>query len=191
MRYMRYMESLKGYTEDFIDCTYYHPVHLIDGVPPQLYAEVNTNRIYHFGYIFNNDADPVEVNEYILALKQIGNNPLTDYEVEQFISHGLGELNEVIRTYDLECIVYPGPDRCQLVSEVMRCVGTVISRDSRKCSFEFVQTAEGDSIDKFRGSEILVIDSMNNMKPSVDDVVDRLVQVNSNANIYVFTLIGK
>ena len=109
-------QSDKGYK---IDYTYNYPKDLIDIVEPQLYMSIHDNDVYTFGYRFNDDVDSKSRTEFIHAVKQIGDNPLTDNELEQFIKRPLKYLNNVVNIYKLDCMVYPLSKRSPLVSKII------------------------------------------------------------------------
>ena len=131
-------QSDKGYK---IDYTYNYPKDLIDIVEPQLYMSIHDNDVYTFGYRFNDDVDSKSRTEFIRAVKQIGDDPLTDNELEQFIKRPLKYLNNVVNIYQLDCMVYPLSKRSPLVSKIIRCINDITSHEMHRCSFEFVKQA--------------------------------------------------
>ena len=124
-----------------IDYTYNYPEDLIDIVEPQLYQSIHGNDIYYFGYRFKDNADSKERTEFIHSVKQIGDNPLSDSELDQFIKRPLKYLNGVINIYKIDCIVYPVSNRSPLVSKMMRAINDITSHETHRCSFEFVKQA--------------------------------------------------
>lgn len=124
-----------------VDYTYNYPEDLIDIVEPQLYQSIHKNKIFHFGYRFKDNVNSKDRTAFIHAVKQIGENPLTDSQVEQFIERPLAYLDEEINLYDIDCMVYPLSKRSPLVSKIVRCINDMTSHEMRRCSFEFVKNA--------------------------------------------------
>lgn len=127
-----------------LDYTYNYPEDLIDIVEPQLYNSIHDNDIYHFGYRFNDSASSADRTAFIHSVKQIGDDPLDDNELEQFIKRPLKYLNQKINLYDIDCMVYPLSNRSPLVAKIVRCIGDMTSHDTKRSSFEFVKTAPTD-----------------------------------------------
>ena len=126
--------------ENFIiDYTYNYPEDIIDVVSPQLYSTTKHNHTYYFGYRFKDTAPSTERTEFIHSVKQIGDNPLSDDDLEQFIDRPLAELNNIVNLYHLDCFVYPISNRSPLVSKMIRCINKCTSREMNRCSFEFVK----------------------------------------------------
>lgn len=126
----------KGYDTDY---SYNYPADIVDIVEPQLYTSLHNNDIYHFGYTFNSSADSSARTEFIHAVKQLGDNPLTDNQLEQFIKRPLKYLNEKINLYKIDCMVYPLSQRSPLVSKMIRCINDMTSHEMHRCSFQFVK----------------------------------------------------
>lgn len=241
----------------YIDYTYNAPEDIIHIVEPQLYASIHDNDIYYFGYIFNDDVSSKDRTEFIHSVKQIGDNPLTDSQLEQFIKRPLKYLNAKVNIYTIDCIIYPRSNRSQLVSKMIRCINDMTSHEADRCSFELVKQApinigfdfesfemdHGDDagyqdmlkyindtlipkihaldyfsiaqnvkskyrpyitgfldfdnpedIEKFaklQGSNILVVDDINTTGSTMHEILRILGKINNNANIFVYTLIGK
>ena len=124
-----------------VDYTYNYPEDIIDIVEPQLYTSIHNNDIYHFGYRFSDDASSKDRTEFIHAIKQIGDAPLSDNELEQFIKRPLKYLDTIVNLYDIDCMVYPISNRSPLVSKMIRCVNDMTSHEMHRCSFELVKQA--------------------------------------------------
>lgn len=131
-------KSSGGYS---IDYTYNAPDDLIHIEEPQLYSSIHNNDIYYFGYRFNDNADSKLRTEFIRSVKQIGDSPLTDDELIQFIKRPLGYLNNFVNLYHIDCLVYPLSQRSTLVSKIIRCINDMTSHDMDRCSFELVKQA--------------------------------------------------
>lgn len=123
------------------DYTYNYPDDLIDIVEPQLYQSIHDNDIYHFGYKFNDNASSSDRTAFIHAIKQIGDNPLSDSQLEQFIKRPLKYLDEKVNLYDIDCMVYPLSNRSPLVSKMIRCINDMTSHDMHSGSFELLKQA--------------------------------------------------
>ena len=128
--------SDKGF---IIDYTYNAPGDLIYIENPQLYQSVHNNNIYYFGYRFNEDVASTDRTEFIHSVKQIGDNALTDDQLEQFIKRPLKYLDQQVNLYDIDCIVYPRSNRSPLVSKMLRCINDMTSHETNRCSFELVK----------------------------------------------------
>lgn len=124
-----------------IDYRYNYPEDIIDIVEPQLYSTIHNNNIYHFGYRFNDNVDSKDRTEFIHAIKQIGDNALTDDQLDQFIKHPLKYLNNKINLYNIDCMVYPLSNRSPLVSKIVRAINDMTLHEMNRCSFEFVKSA--------------------------------------------------
>lgn len=124
-----------------IDYQYNYPEDIIDIVEPQLYSTIYNNNIYHFGYRFNDNTDSKDRTEFIHAIKQIGDNSLTDDQLDQFIKRPLKYLNSKINLYSIDCMVYPLSNRSPLVSKIVRAINDMTSHEMHRCSFEFVKSA--------------------------------------------------
>lgn len=241
----------------WIDYTYNYPKDLIDIVEPQLYQSVHGNDVYYFGYTFNSDIDSKDRTEFIHSVKQIGDNPLTDNQLDQFIKRPLKYLNEKINLYHIDCMVYPLSKRSPLVSKIVRAINDMTSHEMRRCSFEFVKQAptnigfdfesfesdhggeqgygqmidyinnqlvpklrdldyfsiaqnvkskyrpyitgfldfvDQENADRFarlQGANILVVDDINTTGSTLQEILRKLGDINNDANIYVYTLIGR
>lgn len=125
----------------YIDYRYNAPEDIIDIVKPQLYMSIQSNVAYTFGYKFNDNASSRERTEFIHSVKQIGDNPLTDNQLDQFIKRPMAWLNEIINTYKIDCMVYPNSNRSPLVSKIIRGINDVTSHNTHRCSFEMVKEA--------------------------------------------------
>ena len=124
-----------------INYVYNHPEDIISIVEPQLYESIHNNKVYRFGYKFNDTASSKDRTNFIHSVKQIGDAPLEDYELEQFIKRPLGYLDQEVNLYKIDCMVYPLSKRSPLVSKIVRCINDMTSHESHKCSFEFVKQA--------------------------------------------------
>lgn len=126
------------------DYTYNLPDDIIEIVPPQLYSDITKNRIYFFGYRFSDTASSQHKTEFIHHIKQIGDNPISDRELEQFIEMPLASLNEMINLYSIDCFVYPVSQRSPLVNKIIESINSYTSHDTNRCSFEFVKSVPTD-----------------------------------------------
>lgn len=125
----------------YIDYTYNHPDDIVDIVEPQLYNTIRNSRIYKFGYTFNDTVDSVTRTRFIHAIKQIGDDALSDDQLDQFIKRPLAYLDADINLQDIDCMVYPLSNRSPLVSKMIRAINDMTSRKMHKCNFEFVKQA--------------------------------------------------
>lgn len=252
--YVGARRSEDGFT---IDYRYNYPEDLIHIEEPQLYGSVHDNDIYYFGYRFNDSASSKDRTEFIRSVKQIGDNPLTDDQLDQFIKRPLKYLHQKVNIYSIDCMVYPLSNRSPLVTKMIRAINDMTSHEMRRCSFEFVKQAptnigfdfesfeadhasdEGyrdmvkyikkdlipklqqldyfsiaqnvkskyrpyitgfldfsdqESADRFarlQGSTILVVDDINTTGSTLHEILRKLIKINSDCEIFVYTLIGK
>lgn len=241
----------------YFDYTYNAPDDIIDIVEPQIYATVHNNNIYRFGYRFNDSASSSDRTKFIHAIKQIGDNPLSDDQLEQFIKRPLKYLNDEVNLYKIDCLVYPLSQRSPLVSKMIKCINDMTSHDMQSSSFELVKKAptqidfdfsafERDyeskqgyqsmlkhvnetllpklrSLDyfsiaqnvrskyrpyitgfidfdteedvrrfsKLQGDNILIVDDINTTGSTLNEILRKLGQLNTDCNFFVYTLIGK
>ena len=177
-----------------IDYTYNYPSDLIYIEKPQLYESVHDNDIYYFGYRFNPDSSSKDRTEFIHSVKQIGHDPLSDYELDQFIKRPLKYLDQKINLYDIDCMVYPISNRSPLVSKIVRAINDMTSHEMRRCSFEFVKKSPTeigfDFVARLQSSSILVVDDINTTGSTLHETLRKLGKINHDCNIYVYTLIG-
>lgn len=126
------------------DYTYNHPKDIISITPPQLYKSQHGNKIYWFGYEFNKDISSKERFEFIRYIKQIGENKISDRELQNLIELPLKELDNRINLYDIDCFVYPISNRSPLVSKMVRTITRYTSHDTPKLNFELVKSIPTD-----------------------------------------------
>ena len=124
-----------------IDYNYNAPEDIIYIEEPQLYASEHNNNTYYFGYRFTDDSSSTDRTEFIHSVKQIGDNPLSDDELEKFIKRPLKYLNAAVNLNDIDCMVYPLSNRSPLVSKIIRCVNDMTPHDMDRCSYELVKQA--------------------------------------------------
>ena len=137
-----------------IDYTYNAPDDLIHIEEPQLYASIHNNDIYYFGYRFNDTASSADRTAFIHSIKQIGDHPLTDDQLDQFIKRPLKYLNDRINIYTIDCIVYPRSNRSPLVSKMLRSINDMTSHETNRCSFELVKQTPTEISFDFKSFEM-------------------------------------
>ena len=141
MKRVVYAGARKVDNEFVIDYRYNYPEDLIHIEEPQLYESVHNNDIYYFGYVFNKSATSKDRTEFIHSVKQIGDNSLSDDQLDQFIKRPLKYLHQKVNIYNIDCMVYPLSNRSPLVSKMIRAINDMTSHEMRRCSFEFVKQA--------------------------------------------------
>lgn len=173
-----------------INYVYNHPEDLISIVGPQLYESIYNNKLYRFGYKFNDTASSKDRTNFMHSVNQIGDHPLEDYELEQFIKKPLGYLNQEVNLHKIDCMVYPLSKRSPLASKIVRCINDMTSHDMQRCSFDFADQEQADRFARLQGANILVVDDINTTGSTLNEILRKLVKINQNSNIYVYTLIG-
>lgn len=124
-----------------IDYNYNAPDDIIYITEPQLYSSEHNNNTYYFGYRFTDDSSSTDRTEFIHSVKQIGDNPLSDGELEKFIKRPLKYLNAAVNLNDIDCIIYPVSNRSPLVSKMIRCVNDMTPHGINRGSYELVKQA--------------------------------------------------
>ncbi len=137
----------------FIDYRYNAPEDIIDIVEPQLYVDIHNNKCYTFGYRFNDNASSKQRTQFIQSLKQIGNTPLNDSQLEQFIERPLTYIEDLVNLYKIECLVYPRSQRSPLVSKMIKCINNMTSHNMEGATFELVKSAPVDIEFDFKSFE--------------------------------------
>ena len=127
-----------------IDFTYNLPNDLIEICPPQLYKSSIRNRIYWFGYMFNEKSSSKDRADFIHYIKGLSEKKIPEHDLVQFIELPLGELDKRIDRYRIDSFVYPTSGRSKLVSKMIDVIGNYTSRDIRNCSYELVKSAPID-----------------------------------------------
>lgn len=240
-----------------IDFTYNLPGDIIYIQPPQLYKSSLRNRIYWFGYMFQDDTSSKQRSDFIHYIKGLSDKKMSNSDLTQFIELPLGELDKRVGMYNLDAFVYPVSGRSQLVNKMINVIGDYSSRDMKGCSFELVKSAPIDiefdfdlleqdtaydpnkynqmreyaeaiivpaiheldyfslaknvklkyrkyiknflnmsdfeSIERFsrlHGDNILVVDDINTSGATINEILRILDKINSDCNIFVYTLIG-
>lgn len=134
-----------GVTNDLaFDYTYNAPTDIIDFVTPQIYESKIGDKIFWFGYEFKPDVDTKTRTEFIHSVKQIGDNPLTDSQLRQFIERPLGYLDKKINLSTLDAFVYPVSGRSPLVKKIIECVNAMSGHDVSRSSFELIKSLPED-----------------------------------------------
>lgn len=127
-----------------IDYTYNYPEDIIDIVPPQLYRSEHGNNVYWFGYRFNDDVSSKDRTAFINYIKGLSDTKIPEHDLERLIELPLAELNETINLYAIDCFVYPGSKRSQLVNKMIHIINRFTSRDMNRLSFELVKSVPTD-----------------------------------------------
>ena len=130
-----------GYAYDYTTNLPGDTLHL---VVPQIYRSSIKNNIYWFGYRFNKDISSKERSEFIHYLKGLTDPKITEGELTSLIEQPLIELHNKINLYDVDCFVYPGSKRSNLVKKMISIIQDFTSRDMAKFSFELVKSVPTD-----------------------------------------------
>lgn len=244
-----------GYAYDYTTNT---PDDIIHLVSPQIYRSSIRNSIYWFGYRFNDNVSSKDRSEFIHYIKGLTNPRISDDELNHLIEAPLIELHNKINLYDVDCLVFPGSGRSNLVRQMISIINEFTDHDTARISFELVKTAPVDiefdwemfdadfkydedtsryrnmknyveskllpaihNLDYFSLAEsvkpkyrkyiknflkfsesdlirysrlqcdnILVVDDINTSGSTLNEILRILNKINSNCNIFVYTLIG-
>lgn len=147
------MIEIKNYNEGIrptddgnyvFDYTMNHPEDIINIQSPQLYSSEHGDKVYWFGYKFNEDASSADRGKFIKYIKGLSDKKITEKELEKLIISPLSELDKQINLYDIDCFVYPLSGRSNLVTKMVQTITRFTSRDMGKMSFEFVKSLPQD-----------------------------------------------
>lgn len=112
----------------FFDYTYNYPTDIVNLVSPQLYKSSHGNRVYWFGYEFNPEISSAQRRKFIDYVKGIGEETMSEGQLEKFIQMPLEELKSIVSTYHIDCFIYPLSGRSQLVSKMISSISRITSR---------------------------------------------------------------
>lgn len=130
-----------GYEYDY---TQNLPDDIIHLVSPQIYRSSLRNSIYWFGYRFNSDISSKDRSEFIHYVKGLTDPKISELELRNLIEQPLIELHNRINLYDVDCFVYPGSGRSNLVRNMISIINEFTSRDTSRISFELVKSVPVD-----------------------------------------------
>ena len=107
---------------------------------PQLYKSSLGNHTYWFGYKFNPEVSSKERTEFINYIKRVGENKISDKDLEYLITRPLFTLDKVINLYNIDAFIYPLSNRSKLVTDMVRVINGWTSREMVRMSFELVKS---------------------------------------------------
>ncbi|MBR7039038.1 MAG: phosphoribosyltransferase [Oscillospiraceae bacterium] len=111
----------------------------LEGRPPELCEQRHRCRVYWFGYQFRDAIASADRTAFLHWLKGIGEPKISDAALRDMIEAPLGELHRRISLYDIDCILYPGSGRSELVRKMIRTVNSFTAHETARLSFELVK----------------------------------------------------
>lgn len=93
---------------------------IISLVSPTLYQSTVTDRIYWFGYKFNDDVSAYARTKAAKWIKGIAEKKIDDRLLGRLTDRPLGALDRLVNLTTFNCIVYPRSDRSNLIQLIKR-----------------------------------------------------------------------
>lgn len=126
------------------DETHNLPTDIIDLVEPQLFESSVNNNTYWFGYTFNSNCDKNDRSKFINYIKGIGDNCISEEELEKLMIRPLKSLNAAVSLYHIDAFIYPLSQRSELVTKMVSAINKYTSREMARLSFELVKRVPTD-----------------------------------------------
>ena len=169
---------------------------IINLMTPEIYEAEFLGNVYYFGYKFKDSVPSKIRSDFIHWLKGLKETKPTDYQYREIIAKPLRVLDKLIGLKNFSLFVYPVSNRSTLVQKIIETCGMMMQRDLRGISAEMVKNLpiinnnhEKDLL--IQSDKILLVDDVNTTGAALSEIIRIIRNINVEAEIYVFTLLGK
>ena len=169
---------------------------IINLMAPEIYEAEFLGNVYYFGYKFKDSVPSKIRSDFIHWLKGLKETKPTDYQYREIIAKPLRVLDKLIGLKNFSLFVYPVSNRSTLVQKIIETCGMMMQRDLRGISAEMVKNLpiinnnhEKDLL--IQSDKILLVDDINTIGATLSEIIRIIRNINVEAEIYVFTLLGK
>ena len=169
---------------------------IINLMAPEIYEAEFLGNVYYFGYKFKDSVPSKIRSDFIHWLKGLKETKPTDYQYREIIAKPLRVLDKLIGLKNFSLFVYPVSNRSTLVQKIIETCGMMMQRDLRGISAEMVKNLpiinnnhEKDLL--IQSDKILLVDDVNTTGAALSEIIRIIRNINVEAEIYVFTLLGK
>ena len=169
---------------------------IINLMAPEIYEAEFLGNVYYFGYKFKDSVPSKIRSDFIHWLKGLKETKPTDYQYREIIAKPLRVLDKLIGLKNFSLFVYPVSNRSTLVQKIIETCGMMMQRDLRGISAEIVKNLpiinnnhEKDLL--IQSDKILLVDDVNTTGAALSEIIRIIRNINVEAEIYVFTLLGK
>lgn len=169
---------------------------IINLMAPEIYEAEFLGNVYYFGYKFKDSVPSKIRSDFIHWLKGLKETKPTDYQYREIIAKPLRVLDKLIGLKNFSLFVYPVSNRSTLVQKIIETCGMMMQRDLRGISAEIVKNLpiinnnhEKDLL--IQSDKILLVDDVNTTGATLSEIIRIIRNINVEAEIYVFTLLGK
>ena len=169
---------------------------IINLMAPEIYEAEFLGNVYYFGYKFKDSVPSKIRSDFIHWLKGLKETKPTDYQYREIIAKPLRVLDKLIGLKNFSLFVYPVSNRSALVQKIIETCGMMMQRDLRGISAEMVKNLpiinnnhEKDLL--IQSDKILLVDDVNTTGAALSEIIRIIRNINVEAEIYVFTLLGK
>ena len=169
---------------------------IINLMAPEIYEAEFLGNVYYFGYKFKDSVTSKIRSDFIHWLKGLKETKPTDYQYREIIAKPLRVLDKLIGLKNFSLFVYPVSNRSTLVQKIIETCGMMMQRDLRGISVEMVKNLpiinnnhEKDLL--IQSNKILLVDDVNTTGATLSEIIRIIRNINVEAEIYVFTLLGK
>ena len=169
---------------------------IINLMAPEIYEAEFLGNVYYFGYKFKDSVPSKIRSDFIHWLKGLKETKPTDYQYREIIAKPLRVLDKLIGLKNFSLFVYPVSNRSTLVQKIIETCGMMMQRDLRGISVEMIKNLpiinnnhEKDLL--IQSDKILLVDDVNTTGAALSEIIRIIRNINVEAEIYVFTLLGK
>ena len=169
---------------------------IINLMAPEIYEAEFLGNVYYFGYKFKDSVPSKIRSDFIHWLKGLKETKPTDYQYREIIAKPLRVLDKLIGLKNFSLFVYPVSNRSTLVQKIIETCGMMMQRDLRGISAEMIKNLpiinnnhEKDLL--IQSNKILLVDDVNTTGATLSEIIRIIRNINVEAEIYVFTLLGK